>query len=77
MGDSQHAHLSDGAGTTMQGLRREKLLLQGSGSYRRVLLGYAHLDEEEDILGFLSRYQPRWKRPAGEAAEAGCACCPR
>jgi tyrosine-protein phosphatase SIW14 len=26
--------------------------------------GYSHLDEEEDVLGYLSSYQPRWKTRA-------------
>jgi protein tyrosine/serine phosphatase len=32
--------------------------------------GYVKLDEEEDILGFLTHYRPRWQQPASEAAEA-------
>jgi protein tyrosine/serine phosphatase len=31
--------------------------------------GYINLDEEQDILGFLESYVPRWRRNAGEECE--------
>ncbi len=31
--------------------------------------GYVNLDSEGDILGYLTRYRPRWQQPTTEAAE--------
>jgi tyrosine-protein phosphatase SIW14 len=33
--------------------------------------GYDNLDSERDILGYLTRYRPRWQQSASEAAEEG------